>query len=244
MKNLAVLCSLLSLVMVQTRIYRLPHAEVPAFTCTYLFVQAVFTFIGLLALHGVGFQSKAYQQIFFGCLWGSLGLSVALTFCLAKQLPAQSMCVVLLMGLAIGFGVPFIAVHSLKLHGMMGAPQVKQFAACGIFLFCGFVSLLALFYPAGKVTDLLRMFLGCFWLAQAFYGFFCPLVAIRNRSVLIAYTDFIPSLVAIIVFSWLTWTLGKGQIELSRQHDQSIIDFSLAEDLRAEYVQAQAQERT
>jgi hypothetical protein len=237
MKNLAVACSLLSLIVLQVRVYRLPQAEVPAFTCVFLFAQSAFTFLAFLASRKIGWEGKAYEEMFFACLWATLALAVSLACSLARPIPTVGFLEILLSGLILSSGVSVIAINALDVARQATGFQLKQIATCGVLLFCGFVALASLFYPSSKATDLLRLFLGIFWTCQAIYGFFCPMAMVRHRATLIVQTDFVPTLIAIIVFSCLTWSLGKTQYELSRQHDQSIV-FPLADEQLAEIVPA------
>jgi hypothetical protein len=237
MKNLAVVCSLLSLIVLQIRMFRLPSDEIPAFTCVFLFAQSAFTFVALLSSKRIGWHGKAYEDMFFVCLWATLATAVLLAFSLARPIAALGFSQVVFTAIILSSAVCLIAMNALGVANQTTRLQLKYVASCGVLLFCGFVALASLFYPAGKVTDLLRLFLGIFWTCQAIYGFFCPMAVIRNRAALVRQIDFIPTLIAIVVFSCLTWSLSKSQYELSRQHDQSIV-FPPADEQLAETVPA------
>lgn len=226
MKLTLVLLSIVSLALVQCRIQRLPLIEVPFFAVTYIYIQASFTFFAAIIGLSVGWGGRAYEKFFYFCLALTLVAAVILAFNLLKPVSWMGFSLIIFLSLMLSVGVPWLSIDALGLK--VTVLLLKQVSMCSIFMFCGSAALFSLFYPGGRVNDMVRLFLGVFWLSVAGYGFFCSMATVRHRNVWIYQTEMVPTMLAIILFSSLAWQLGKGQIELSRQ--PAISFFPLTEE--------------
>lgn len=212
-----VFASIIALIFVQFRIHRVPQHEIPRMAGTYLFLQMAFTSLALLVGLRIGWFSRAYEKVFYLCLYATLVAAIILAFNLLKPLPRSGFYVAAMIAALVSAAIPYLAIDALKSASQNSEWIVKQVAVCGVYFFCGMVALLALFYPGGKILDILRLFFGLFWMTQAIYGFSSQMVVMRGRSEWIHQFDMVPALLAACLFICMGWQLGKGQIELSRQ---------------------------
>jgi len=220
MKLTLILISVVSLLLLHARIQRLPQVEIPFFMGTYLYVQASFTVFATVIGLRIGWASRAYENIFYFCLAVTLIAAMILAFSLLKPVPWMGFSAIIFISLMLAFLVPWLAVDAM--NAKVSMLLLKQVGSCSVYLFCGTAVLLSLFYPGGRASDLIRLFVGLFWLAIAAYGFFCQIATIRNKTIWIHQTELVPTVLAIVFFLSLTWQLGKGQLELSRQPSATI----------------------
>src|SRR5579885_1081672 len=100
-RTLVVFASLLSLVVLLIRLVRLPYSETPSLAIVYLFFQAVFTLLALIAGLRCDWQGKTYEQVFFGSLWVALAFALALAFCFLLGVPWRSFVVIVGVGVVL-----------------------------------------------------------------------------------------------------------------------------------------------
>jgi hypothetical protein len=104
----------------------------------------------------------------------------------------------------------------------------------GIFLFCGFIAILALVERLEPTIRWSSLALGINWIAQGIFAW----VLVGNRGKLMVrdvdLNEFIPQFVAIICFSWLAVAYGGAQPESARQHSTDELALSECHILEAQ----------
>lgn len=185
------------------------RAHLPWLISVYLVAQACFALCGWWALQRTVLTSRAYLFTFAGLF----GLVLILALFVAIHWPLNFWIGILLMPtLAI-----CAALVALDIYTSIRNPpsQLTLVLIQGtVLVFCGVMTLRSLSEPLSADLRYAAMALGIFWTLQGVHGWFYA----GSRGTWEAGNWFVPQMLALTCFGWLTFALSGAQLESARQH--------------------------
>lgn len=227
MKTTLVLLSLSAITVLVTEIIRLHSTEFTRWAVFYLAAQFLFMFVCWRAAMLSGWKSLSYMQAFYGTMSLLCVTAIVLSFKFSGSIPHRhakwALVEIVATCIAIVCGTFLMAMsHS----NMLTKFAVGHILCAGILVFCGVLSLASLAFPSDVLGDLLKIFLGIYWLAQGAYGLVEPALFIRGKGLVVARMSFIPIVISAVTFTMLAAIVRSYQREGSRS--------SLAPDTQVE----------
>jgi len=218
MKSVLVIISLCAIAVLLAEIIRLHSTEFTVWASFYLAAQFLFMFVCWKAAMVFGWNSASYMHAFYGTMSVLCATAVTLALKFAGSVP-RTQARWALIETACAFVLILCGTFLLAMYqaNMLTRFAVAHILCAGILVFCGALSLSSLAFPSDVVGDLLKIFLGVYWLAQGAYGLVEPALFLRGRSVAVARMSFIPILISALVFCSLAAILRSYQREASRQ---------------------------
>lgn len=217
MKSALIVLSLCAIAALVAEIIRFHSGEFTRWAVLYLFAQFCFMFVCWRAAAHFGWSSLWYARTFYGSMGVMSVTATALALRFSRTIPrTQARMALIEICLAFVAIVCGTFLLSLSHAGMLNPFSAAHVGCAGVLVFCGVLSLASLAFAAGAVDDLLRVFLGVYFLAQGMYGLAEPALYLRHRSLVVARMAFVPLVISAVVFSSLALILRSYQREGSR----------------------------
>lgn len=219
MRTVLVLLSLSAISILLIDILRLHGSHFTKCVVVYLVAQLFFVFISWRSAAWFGWDSAEYMRAFYFSMGFVSVAAIALSVRFASAVPRQPRLALIEITAAyviIVCGTFCLALsHRLMLNKFSGAHVL----CAGILVFCGALSLSSMAFPSSLVEDILRGFLGFYFLAQGLYGMAEPAMYLRGRAEAVARMSVAPLMITAVIFCSLAIILHSQQKEISRESD-------------------------
>lgn len=217
MKTMLVLFSLSAIGVLLTEIIRLHSTQFTRWAVFYLAAQFLFMFASWRAAILFGWNSVRYMQAFYGTMALLCATAIVLSFKFAGSIQQRhakwALAEIVATCVAIICGTFLLAMsHS----NMLTKFSVGHILCAGILVFCGVLSLTSLSFASDVLGDLLKIFLGLYWLTQGAYGLVEPALFIRGKGLVVAKMSFVPLVISAVTFTMMALIVRTYQREVSR----------------------------
>jgi len=215
-KHLATFLSVVALILAVGMMFRLRVHGVLWAPAAYLIVQCSCALVVWWVVQTQSLESKVYAALAAWLFGAVLVAVVSNTLLFAFSLFSLGDALFLVVDLV---GLSSFLIHvvlgRLKLFYSDGVPHQLQTAVIqgGLIFGCGVIALVCLFVPMKPELQRVVTALGGFWFSIGLFMLLWPIGFTRNVRVWLTLNDFLPSLLAIAAFSWLTWQLSNLQSE-------------------------------
>ncbi|HEV2521072.1 MAG TPA: hypothetical protein VGT24_01715 [Candidatus Acidoferrales bacterium] len=177
----------------------------------FLVAQFAFTMLCFMAVQRVGADSASYRVIFPIAAFMAMAASLGVAFSWASELGLGNA----LLAIFVSACVP---IASAAIVSDSAGERSHFYLGCGaLFIFPGMLSLLTIVLPHSHADTVTRLGLSLFWILIGVY-FYAAAASMGNSNLEWApQHPWIPSLIAILVFGLLAFSLSRAQRETAQQ---------------------------
>jgi len=218
MKSALVVLSLCALVALFSQMLRLGSGSLTKWIAFYALAQFVYMVISWRSAAWWGWSSMGYAKAFyssFACV-AVVAIILSLKFVGALTRSGTAAAIAELT-LAFVAGVCWIFILALRQQNMLNPFSGAHIVVAGVIVFCGALTLISMAFPGDLINDIVRIFLGSYWLAFGLYAFSEPAMYLRGRAEAVAHMSVAPLVISAVLFSGLALAVNMNQSEVSRQ---------------------------
>ena len=210
MKSLPTFLSMVVLLWLLATVVPLQRIRGHWMLVVFLAAQFAFTSLCFMSLQKVGRDSDTYHFIFAGAMCAAVAAALVLSLTWAAEMGFG----VGLLALLTSFMAPLGA--SCVVFSYSGSKSALYIIGGSLFLFPAMLALLSSVLPVSPSDTMVRLCVGIFWMLIAAY-FYATGASLSNANLQAApRAAWIPSLVAILCFGVLAYSLSRAQYETSR----------------------------
>jgi hypothetical protein len=208
--------SVVALLWCSAAVLRIPNLTwaVPA----YVIAQCAFALIGFLGLQKSSEGSKAYIAFFLVTFCAVLVLAMTVTGRLLITYPFGIACFVIAGSVLYAAATAGVVYYQLlKLYGDVPMWSTVIVIQAAVLSMCGSATLLTLVEPMSPALHAVALSLSLFWMAMGAFFFAYVLGVERTLGLWSRLNLYLPSMIAVVAFSWLAFQLGTIQREAAPQ---------------------------